>query len=122
MKDSRMIQLAENLINYSCSVKKGDKVLIEAYDVEEVFVAELVKQTYLAGGVPFVTIKQNTVNRSLYMDCTEEQLKLMARYEAERMSGMDAYIGVRGGVKFSRIVRCTFRQDGLISKFLWQKV
>ena len=122
MKDSRMIQLAENLINYSCSVKKGDKVLIEAYDVEEVFVAELVKQTYLAGGVPFVTIKQNTVNRSLYMDCTEEQLKLMARYEAERMSGMDAYIGVRGGHNLSELSDVPGEKMALYSSFFSKKV
>ena len=29
MKDSRIIQLANNLVNYSCNLKEGEKVLIE---------------------------------------------------------------------------------------------
>lgn len=122
MKDSRMIKLAENLINYSCAVKKGDKVLIEAYDVEEAFVTELVKQTYLAGGIPFVTIKKNSVNRALYMNCTEEQMTLMAKYEAERMSHMDVYIGVRGGLNTAELSDVPADKMALYSKILWKKV
>lgn len=97
MKDSRIIQLAESLVNYSCSIKKGEKVLIEAYDLDQSFVAELIKQVYMVGGLPFVTIKQNSINRALYMGCSEEQMNLMAKYEAERMKDMDVYIGIRGG-------------------------
>lgn len=122
MKDSRMIKLAENLINYSCAVKKGEKVLIEAYDVDQAFVTELVNQTYLAGGIPFVTIKQNSVNRALYMNCTEEQMALMAKYEAERMSDMDVYIGVRGGLNSAELSDVPSDKMALYSKFLWQKV
>lgn len=97
MKDPRIITLAQNLINYSCSIKKGEKVLIEAIGLETPLITELVKQTYLAGGIPFVTIKDKEVDRALLMNCTEEQMNMMAKYEAARMSDMDAYIGVRAG-------------------------
>jgi aminopeptidase len=122
MKDARMLQLAKNLINYSCEVKKGEKVLIEAYDLDEAFVSELVKQVYLVGGVPFVTIKQNAVNRSIYMGCTEEQFKLLAKYEAERMSDMDVYIGVRGGNNSSQLSDVPGDKMSLYQKHFWSAV
>lgn len=95
MKDPRIVTLAKNLVNYSCKVKKGEKVLIEAIGLELPLANELVKQVYLAGGIPFVTIKNKDVDRALFMNATEEQMKLMAKYEATRMKDMDAYIGVR---------------------------
>lgn len=97
MKDPRIVTLAKNLINYSCNLQKGEKVLIESIGLETPLVTELVKQAYLVGGIPFVTIKNKTVDRALYMDCTEEQLNMMSKYEAIRMSEMDAYIGIRSG-------------------------
>lgn len=117
-----MIQLAKNLVNYSCEVKKGEKVLVEAYDLDESFVTELVKQIYLAGGIPFVTIKQNSIYRSLFMNCTEDQLKLMAKYEAERMSDMDVYIGIRGGNNSSQLSDVPGEKMSLYQKYLWAPV
>ena len=84
--------------------------------MEEAFVTELVKQTYLAGGIPFVTIKKNSVNRALYMNCTEEQMTLMAKYEAERMSHMDVYIGVRGGLNTAELSDVPADKMALYSK------
>lgn len=117
-----MIQLAKNLVNYSCEVKKGEKVLIEVYDLDENFVTELVKQIYLVGGIPFVTIKQNNINRSLYMDCSEEQLKLMAKFEADRMSSMDIYIGIRGGNNSSQLSDVPGEKMSLYQKYFWSPV
>ncbi|MDI6619267.1 MAG: aminopeptidase [Clostridiales bacterium] len=97
MKDPRLETLANNLINYSCRLKPGEKVLIEAIGLEKEFTCELVKQAYKAGAIPFVTIKDKTIDRALYMNASKEQFDLMAKYEAYRMSDMNAYIGVRSG-------------------------
>lgn len=97
MKDPRMLKLAHNLVNYSCAVKPGEKVLIENIGLTRDFVVALVDAVYEAGGVPFVTIKEPAVERALRMQCTEEQQEFVAAYEAMRMKGMDAYIGVRSG-------------------------
>ena len=35
MHDSRMQKLARNLIRYSCGLKRGEKILIEAIDIPE---------------------------------------------------------------------------------------
>lgn len=97
MTDPRIITLANNLINYSCEVQPGEKVLIESIGLEAPLVKELVKAVYAAGGLPFVTIKERFLDRGLILQASEEQLKMMAHYEAIRMSDMDAYIGIRSG-------------------------
>ena len=96
MKDPRMISLAQLLINYSCALEKGERVLIECFDAPEEFTIELVRETRKAGGIPFVSTKQNRIMRSLYEGATEEQMKELGDVELYRMQKMNAYIGVRG--------------------------
>lgn len=95
MLDSRLKVLAERLINYSCSIKQGEKLLIEASNkVDENFLAELVKQTYLAGGMPFVKISSSIVGRAMAMQTTEEREKAKCKYDYPQMEDMDAYISI----------------------------
>lgn len=97
MTDERINLLAKNLINYSCALKKGEKVLIEAKGVDYMLVNALIKETYKVGGYPFVEIFDNRVSRELLLGETEELAKLRAKYDGYRMAEMDAYIGIRGG-------------------------
>ncbi len=97
MQDQRIIKLAKGLINYSCSLKKGEKVLIEAKGIDHMLVNALVKEAYNVGAYPFVEIYDNKVTRALLLGQTEEHAKLKAKYDAFRMCEMDAYIGIRGG-------------------------
>lgn len=102
--DPRIQKLAENLISYSCEMKKGEKVLIESYgNTTMPLVRALVKEAYKIGAIPFVEIKDSSVMRQLLMEATEEQLKFMAEYELKRMKGMDAYIGIRGNDNVSEM-------------------
>jgi len=43
MEDPRQSQLAHLLVNYSTKVKRGDNVLVEAFNIPEEFVIELVR-------------------------------------------------------------------------------
>ncbi|SCZ09977.1 aminopeptidase [Alkaliphilus peptidifermentans] len=97
MKDARIEKLAKNLIQYSVSLQPGEKVLIEAIGLEYPLVKALVKEAYAAKGIPFVTVKDHQFIRELLLGATEEQIKMTARYELERMKDMDAYIGLRAG-------------------------
>lgn len=56
MTDPRISVLAKNLINYSCQVQPGEKILIEAIGLESPLIKEIIKEAYRAGGIPFVTI------------------------------------------------------------------
>ncbi len=95
MTDDRFKKLAHNLINYSCNLKENEKVLIEGIGDCLPLIKELVKEAYKANAIPFVTLKNKEVDRELMLNCNEKQLNLMAKYEALRMSDMDAYIGIR---------------------------
>ncbi|HZG73377.1 MAG TPA: aminopeptidase [Chondromyces sp.] len=97
MKDPRIQKLAHNLINYSCRLQSGEKILIENFGLQTELVTALVDEAYKAGGYPFVSLKDHTVNRSLLMGAQEEQYNMMAEFEANVMSKMDAYIGLRSG-------------------------
>ena len=97
MQDERINLLAKNLVNYSCSLKKGEKILIEAKGVDYMLVNALIKEVYKVGAYPFVEMYDNRVTRELLLGETEELAILKAKYDAFRMQEMDAYIGIRGG-------------------------
>jgi len=97
MVDQRIEKLANVLVNYSCNLQKGEKILIEARGIDYVLVNAIVKEVYKVGGLPFVQMEDNRVTRALRLGMTEELAKLMAKYDGARMAEMDAYIGIRGG-------------------------
>lgn len=97
MQDPRITRLAQNLVRYSTNIQPGEKVLIEINGEAKELTVALIKEVYAAGGLPFVTIKQEDIKEALLSGATAEQLQLCAKYEAERMRDMDAYIGVRAG-------------------------
>ncbi|BDD05019.1 aminopeptidase [Aureibacter tunicatorum] len=103
MKDPRINKLAHNIINYSCALKPGEKILIENFGLQKEFVNALVQETYKAGAIPFVSLKDAQVERELRLGATKEQYELMASYESNVMKDMDAYIGLRSGDNVSEL-------------------
>ncbi len=97
MKDERVRTLARNLVNYSCELKPGEKILIECIGPEVEMVTALVEEVYKAGGEPYVNLQIPAVTRSILMNASDTVLTNMARYDGMRMEEMDAYIGVRSG-------------------------
>ena len=94
--DPRIKELAHNLINYSCTVQPGEKVMIHVFGTSAYGLAQqLVKETYAAGGYPYVQIEDYEINRAFIMGASEEQLKLKAELDMAQMKEMDAYIGIR---------------------------
>lgn len=95
--DPREELLAKNLVNYSCSLKKGESVLIEAFSCNYQLVNAIVKEVYKVGAFPFVSIYDNKILREINMGMSEDLAKKMADIDCYRMEKMDAYIGIRGG-------------------------
>lgn len=96
--EKRVEKLAELLVDYSCRVKPGEKVLID-YEGEccKPLVKQLVRNVYDRGGWPYVQIGDSSITREVMMGCGEEQLRFMNEYKLKQMQGMDAYIAVRAG-------------------------
>ena len=95
--DPRIITLAKNLVNYSCRLKKGEKVWIDAIGVPHDLPIAIVAECNKVDAIPFVNIIDNDVQREIQCGLTEQSIKLMAEIDATKMSQMDAYIGIRGG-------------------------
>jgi len=118
--DPRIHALAKNLITYSTSLQKGEKILIEMFDDALPLARAIVTETYRAGGIPFLTLKNNQLQRVLLQNATIDQLKLIAKWEAQRMSNMDAYIGIRASENISELSDVTVEQLQLYQQY-WQK-
>lgn len=97
MLDKRAEILAENLVNYSVDVKRGEKVLIEGFGIDNRFIACLVEKVYKRGGYPFVSIRNHNVLRAQLNGGDEKYFKTWADFDGYMMDAMDCYIGVRGG-------------------------
>lgn len=92
-----MKKLADLLIGYSTKVQPGERVLIDAYEIPPEMIEILVNRVVEAGGLPFVDINVPRVNRTFIMNCTEEQVKILAKHKLEFMKDMQCYIALRGG-------------------------
>ncbi len=103
MFDPREKKLAELLVNYSTDVQKGENVLIEAFDIPDTFIKQLIRAVRAREGNPFVSIKHNSVLRELFKNGTDEQITFSGEYEAHRMKNMQAYIGVRGTMNITEM-------------------
>lgn len=94
--DLRNKKLAEVLVNYSCRLKEGEKVMINANGTACFpLVKQIIKEVYRIGAIPFVNILSNEIDRELLLGATKEQCSLMAEFDSPRMQAMDAYIGIR---------------------------
>jgi aminopeptidase len=120
--DPRIRTLARNLIRYSTQLKAGEKILIDLYGLEVPVARALVEEVYAVGGIPFVSIKQQQVQRALLMGATEEQWTMMARYEADRMKDMDAYIAIRSGENASELADVPAEHMKIYQEKWWHPV
>lgn len=94
--DNRIEILAQNLVNYSCRVKDGEKVLIDNVGSDSKnLVKALIKEIYKVGGIPVVSLKDQSVTREILKGMTKEQAEFMAKIDFEQMKEIDAYIGIR---------------------------
>ncbi|MEN9632807.1 MAG: hypothetical protein RL077_1211 [Verrucomicrobiota bacterium] len=94
--DPRLTQLAEGLTGFSTALKKGERVLIDAFDIPDAMVIALIRATRARGAYPYVQINQARISRELAFGAEEAQYAPHAEIELARMQKMDAYIALRG--------------------------
>ncbi len=94
--DPRFERLAEGLAGFSTELAKGERVLIDAFDVPDAMVIALVRAARARGAIPYVQINRARIARELVLGATEAQIAPLAEIELQRMQKMDAYIALRG--------------------------
>ncbi len=94
--DSRFTQLAEGLTGFSAALKKGENVLIDAFDVPDAMVIALVRAARACGAHPFVQLHRARITREMSLGAEEAQYQALSEVELHRMEKMQAYIAIRG--------------------------
>ena len=119
MKDPRITQFAEILVDYSTQVKKGDVVLINAAGLEA---APLVKELYalcLKRGAKYVeyTFSIPEIDRKFYNQANKQQLEHFPQHKLDFYKTLDVYIGISAGD--NSMVMANARQSAMVA---YQKV
>ena len=104
MKDIRIEKLASNLLSHSINLQKGEKILIEIIGMDAIPLGkELIKQAENIGVIPFFNIIDYEIMREMILNGTEEQMKIFAKHDVQRMKDMDAYIGIRASTNTAEL-------------------
>ena len=122
MTDPRIEKLAGVLVNYSCAVKPGEAILIEAIDVPHAFTKALVRTAVAAGARPLVMLKSNEVQRELMIAGSVEGWDAITEVEKLQMEKMQCYIGARGNPNISELSDVPADKQKLYEQSVWKKV
>ena len=123
MKDPRITRLAETLLDHSCKLKSGEKVIIEAFDLPETaLVCDLVDAAYARGATPLVVWKDNSILRSLYRNATADSMSWAGAVELAAMKAADAYIGIRGSANSDELSDVPPEKMELYTEHWWNPV
>jgi aminopeptidase len=101
MHDARIDSLARQLVRYSTSLKKGEKVLIDLHDVPDSIGLALIREVRSRGGLPFLRLHQGRLTREMLKGADDGQYHVIARHLLAEMKDMDAYIAIRGGLNIA---------------------
>jgi aminopeptidase len=122
MTDPRILKLADVLVNYSCGVKPGETLLLEAIDVPHAFTKAVVAAVAKAGGRPLAMLKSNEVNRALMLAGSPEQWDAIAAVERMQMESAQCYLGARGNPNVSELSDVPADKQKLYEASVWEKV
>lgn len=101
MHDARIDALARQLVRYSTSLKKDDKVLIDLHDVPDSIGLALIREARAKGALPFLRIHQGRLTREMLKGAVDAQYEIISRHLLAEMKDMDAYIAIRGGLNIA---------------------
>jgi len=94
--DLNYTKLAAVLTGHSTKLQKGERVLIDAFDIPDAMVVALIRAVRERGAVPFVNVQRARISYELVNHVVDGQFEAKAGWELAQMEKMDAYIAIRG--------------------------
>lgn len=115
--DSRIEKLANMMVNYSCHIQPGEKVML-TYEGEETLnmVKALIREIYAAGARPFLIRKDKTLDREIILNADVQQLELMKKHEMAFVEEMDCFISVKAAHNQYEFADVPHEKIGLYAK------
>jgi aminopeptidase len=96
MRDPRLEQLADVLVNYSVGVKKDQVVRISGPPIAQPLIVELYRKVVAAGGHPFTRMAPEELSEIFLKTATDEQLKYVSPISLFEYERIDCSIGIWG--------------------------
>ena len=118
MKEASYRPLARLLTGHSTRLRRGERVWIDAAEIPEDFVIELIRAVRERGAEPYVQLHGGRVSRELARGATEAGLKFSLRHDLARLKSMQAYIGLRGAQNTFESSDVPLPQQKMIGKIL----
>jgi aminopeptidase len=122
MRDPRNAQLARVIVRHSTQLKPGEAVMIEAFDLADDLVLDLIDAVYDADAIPLVYLRSNAVQRSVLRRGTQKQFELQAQVELAQMKSVQAYVGLRGAHNGSELSDVPGDKMGLFTRLVSRPV
>ena len=122
MRDERSQKLAHVIVHHSTQLQPGEAVLIEAFDLANGLVLDLVDEVHKAGAIPVVFLRSNAVIRAQLRGGTEASLSLQGDLELYQMKKVQAYIGIRASANVSELGDVPGDKMGLHQRLVAQPV
>lgn len=96
MSDIRLNKYAKTLINYSLSVEKYNKVIIQGYPVALPLIEECYREVLKAGAYPYVVLKHD-LNEILLRDGQDHQISFVSPVTETMTLTADRLLNIGGG-------------------------
>lgn len=93
---SRERELSQKLVNYSCNVKKGEKVLITYSDTPSSFIEILIEDISKCGAIPIPFRLDKIIKRRLLLNSKDENFEYFKQIVLPIMQSVDAVILISG--------------------------
>ena len=122
MRDPRNARLADVIVGHSTRLEPGEAILIEAFDIADGLVLELVAAAQRARAIPIVALRDNAVDRALVSGGGEAQFNLQREIELGQMQKVQAYVGIRGAANGSELSDVPADQMALYSRLVARPV
>ena len=118
MKDKRIETLANNLLKNSVKLQEHENILIEILGEDGIPLGkELIKQAEKMKANPYFNIVNYEILREMLLNTNEEQIKMYAKHDVERMKDMDCYIGIRANTNTAELVDIPKENMELYNKY-----
>ena len=118
MNDPRYDQLANLLARFSVRLKKGEKVLIDAFDIPDEMTISMIRAVRALGAVPLVQVHHARISRELSREAQEEGFDVHSAVQLAQMKKMDAYIAFRGGENMTEMSDVPPEKMKMVSKIM----
>ncbi len=122
MRDPRNVRLAHTIVRHSTRLQRDEVVLIEAFDLHDGLVADLIDEVLAVGAIPLPYLRRHALIRQLLLAGRQEQIALQAEIEMFQMQKAHAYVGLRAADNVSELADVPSEHAALHARLLQKPV